>query len=256
MTQLVTPIVTIPIDQQVGETVLNWIPRPHQLDNPQCTILQGQYCRLELLNSKTNDTIIQQLYDAFKPTEHTHFTYLHYGPFQIVDEFKEFIRFKELPSCDTVFYSIIVNNIAVGFIGFLRINQDHGKIEIGHVNFSPQLLHIRSATEANYLLLQYAFDILCYRRVEWTCYSLNTKSRRPALRLGYQYEGISLKSEVCKGRSRDNAVYSIVDNEWILSKQEFQRWLSPENFDSHGQQSTKPNNAQINQRKKGNTDVV
>jgi hypothetical protein len=106
------------------------------------------------------------------------------------------------------------------------------------------------------LLLQYAFDILGYRRVEWTCYSLNTKSRRAALRLGYQYEGVWLKSEVCKGRSRDNAVFSIVDDEWILIKQEFQRWLSPANFDSHGQQSTKLNNAQINPRKKENADIV
>jgi hypothetical protein len=118
MTQPVTPIITIPIDQPVGEIVLNWTLRPHPLDNPQYHILQGQYCRLELLNSKTNDTIIHQLYDAFKPTEHTHFTYLHYGPFQTIDEFKECIRFKELPSSDTVFYSIIVNDIAVGFIGF------------------------------------------------------------------------------------------------------------------------------------------
>ncbi|CAF4014168.1 unnamed protein product, partial [Rotaria sordida] len=50
----------------------------------------GQYCRLELLNSKTNDTIIQQLYDVFKPNEEVHFKYLNYGPFKTIDEFKQF----------------------------------------------------------------------------------------------------------------------------------------------------------------------
>ena len=252
MTQPVTPIsvVPTPIDQPVGEIVPNWTPRPHPLDDPQYHTFQGQYCRLEVLNSKTNDTIMQQLYDAFKSTEDTHFTYLMYGPFKTVDEFKQWISIKELPSSDTVMYSIIVDNIAVGFITYLRVNQEHGSIEIGHVNFSSQLLRTRAATEVHYLLIQHAFDVLGYRRVEWSCYSLNAKSRRAAIRLGYQFEGILLKQQVCKGRSRDNAWFSIVDDEWIYLKAEFQRWLNPNNFDNHGQQLTKLNNEQINPRHK------
>ncbi|CAF5117098.1 unnamed protein product, partial [Rotaria sp. Silwood1] len=162
----------------------------------------------------------------------------------------------ELTSSDTVLYSILVNDIAVGFISFLRINQEHGTIEIGHVNFSSQLLQTRSATEANYLLLQYAFDILGYRRVEWKCTALNAKSRRAALRLGFQYEGTWIKSEVCKGRSRDNSYFSIVDDEWVQLKQEFQRWLNPMNFDSNGQQLTKLNAAQINPRSNKKMDNI
>jgi RimJ/RimL family protein N-acetyltransferase len=257
MTQPVTPIpiITTSLHQPLGDIVPNWTPRHHPLDHQQYHILQGQYCRLELLNSKTNENIIQQIYDAFKPTEDTHFTYLAYGPFKTIEEFKEFIHLKELPSSDTVFYSILVNDIAVGFISFLRINQPQGTIEIGHLNFSSQLVQTRSATEANYLLLQYAFDILGYRRVEWKCYALNAKSRRAALRFGYQYEGTWLKAEICKGRSRDNAWFSIVDDEWIQLKPEFQRWLSPENFDSNGQQLTKFNAAQINPRSNKNTNT-
>jgi RimJ/RimL family protein N-acetyltransferase len=93
----------------------------------------------------------------------THFNYLPYGPFKTIEDFKHFIHLKELPSNDTFLYSILVNNTAVGFIIFARVNQEYGTVEIGHVNFSEQLLQTRQATEANYLLLQYAFDILGYK---------------------------------------------------------------------------------------------
>jgi len=235
-------------NQSIGAIVPNWIPRSHPLSNSQYHTLQGQYCRLELLNSKTNDIVIQQLYDVFKPTEEIHFKYLAYGPFKSVDEFKKFVHKYEQPSMNTVFYTIFVNEIAVGFISYLRINSDHGTIEIGHVNFSQQLVRTRQGTEAIFLLLELAFDTFGYRRVEWKCNAFNIKSRQAAIRLGFQYEGTWLKSEVCKGRSRDNSWYSIVDDEWILIKQEFQRWLAPENFDSNFQQLTKLNAAQVNPR--------
>ncbi|CAF4083559.1 unnamed protein product [Rotaria sordida] len=255
MTQPVTPvpIAIIQIDQPMGDTVENWTPRPHPLSNPQYHILQGQYCRLELLSS-TNDIVIQQLYDVFKPTEDTHYKYLGYGPFKDVDEFKQFVYIKEQPSSNTVLYTIFVNDIPVGFITYLRINQEHGTIEIGHVNFSQQLVRTRQATEAIFLLLQFAFDTLGYRRVEWSCNSLNMKSRRAALRFGFQYEGTWLKVEVRKGRSRDNSWFSIVDDEWPQVKQEFERWLNPENFDINGQQLTKLNSAKVNPRRHKITD--
>ncbi|CAF2498958.1 unnamed protein product [Rotaria sp. Silwood2] len=214
-----TPVATTSIDQPIGEIVENWTPRLHPLANPQYHTLQE-----------------------------THFTYLPYGPFKTIDEFKELINLKELSSSNTILYSIQVNDIAVGFNALACINQEHGTIEIGHENFSAQLLRTRSATEANYLLLHYAFDILGYRRVQWRCNALNVKSWRAALRLGFQYEGTWIKAEVCNGRSRDNAWFSIIDDEWVQLKQEFQRWLNSENFDSNGQQLTKLNAAQINPR--------
>ncbi len=251
MTQQVSGNTTIPmnIDQPVGDIVLNWTSRSHPLSNPQYHRFQGQYCRLELLNSKTNDNVIQQLYDVFKPTEEIHFRYLKYGPFKTVDEFKQLVHIKEQPSSDTVLYTIFVNDIALGFIGYVRINQNDGLIRIGSVNFSQQLVRTRQATEAFFLLLQFAFDVLGYRRVEWRCDALNTKSRQAALRLGFQYEGTWLKAEVRKGRSRDSSWYSIVDDEWSQVKEELQRWLNPENFATDGQQLTKLNCAQVNPRR-------
>ncbi|CAF1015788.1 unnamed protein product [Rotaria sordida] len=194
MTQQITVgdiTVSADMDQSIDNIVLNWTRR--------------QYCRLELLNSKTNDTIIQQLYDVFKPNEEVHFKYLNYGPFNTIDEFKQFVYMKEKLSSGTVLYTIFVNDIAVGFISYLRINQDQGTIGIG-------------------------------------------SSRYAAIRLGFQYEDTWLKAEVCKGRSRDNSWYSIIDDEWPQIKEELQRWLNPENFDMNGQQLTKLNASQVNPR--------
>ena len=232
----------------LGEIVENWTPRPHPLSNQDFHQLRGQYCRLEVLNSKTDPTIVQQLFDVFKPTEDAHFKYMKYGPFQTVDELKELVRVKELPSSETVLYTIFVNNEAVGFSSYLRINPEQGSIEIGNLNFSEKLVRTRAATESCYLLLTFAFDQMKYRRVEWRCNALNRKSRRAAIRLGFQYEGTWLKSEVCKGRSRDNAWFSIVDDEWPFIKQELVRWLNPNNFDDAGQQLSKLNGEQVNLR--------
>ena len=235
-------------EQPVGDIVLNWTPRAHPRGDAKCHTREGQYCRLELLDSKTNETTLQQLFEVFKPTEQTHFTYLRYGPFASVDEFKRFVQVREAPSNDTILYTVLVNDVAVGFISYLRVNPEHGTIEIGNVNFSERLARTRQSTESIYLLMELAFDVLGYRRVEWKCNALNDKSRRAAIRLGYQYEGTWLKAEVAKGRSRDNAWYSMVDDEWPSVKREFQRWLNPANFDANEQQLTKLNAAEFNPR--------
>lgn len=236
------------INQLVGAIVPDWTPRPNPASNPEYQVLQGKYCRLELFTSTTSHVTIQQLYDAFKPTEETHFTYLYYGPFETVDEFTEFLHTLQHPSSNTIVYIIIVNEVAVGFITYLRVNEKDGVIEIGHVNFSQQLARTRQATEASFLLMQYAFNILGYRRVEWTCNPLNEKSYRAALRLGFQYEGTWVKHSICKGHSADMAWFSLVDDEWPQIKQEIQRWLNADNFDVNGQQLSKLNSPQANLR--------
>jgi len=233
---------------EIGELVPNWTRRPYPLDFNH--IIQGQYCRLELLNSKTDEFVFEGLFQVFKPNEDLHFKYLKYGPFQTVDEFKAVIYEKEKPENNTVLYTIFVNDKPVGFLGFIRISPNEGTIEIGNINFSEKLTQTREATETIFLLLQFAFDTLGYRRVEWRCNTFNEKSRRAAIRFGFQYDGTWLKTCVIKGRSRDDAWYSIIDDEWIEVKKEYQRWLNPSNFNSYQQQLSKLNAAQVNPREK------
>lgn len=74
------------------------------------------------------------------------------------------------------------------------------------------------ATEAHWLLMQYVFDTLGYRRYEWKCNSLNIPSARAARRLGFQYEGRFRQALVSKGHNRDTDWFSVIDGEgrsWI-----------------------------------------
>jgi RimJ/RimL family protein N-acetyltransferase len=87
-----------------------------------------------------------------------------------------------------------------------------------------------------FLLMRRAFDELGYRRYEWKCDSLNAPSRQAAERYGFQFEGIFRQAIVYKGRSRDTAWFSIIDRDWPVVRTAFEKWLSPENFDSQGKQ--------------------
>ncbi|MEX0809865.1 MAG: GNAT family protein, partial [Dongiaceae bacterium] len=60
--------------------------------------------------------------------------------------------------------------------------------------------------------------------------------RAAARRLGFRYEGIFYNHLVVKGRNRDTAWYSILDDEWSGVRATFEHWLAPQNFDSRGQQ--------------------
>ena len=95
------------------------------------------------------------------------------------------------------------------------------------------------ATEVQYLLACYVFEVLGYRRYEWKCDALNAASRRAAERLGFTFEGVFRQATIYKGRNRDTAWYSIVDREWPAVKRAFERWLDPANFDGAGRQHAK-----------------
>lgn len=109
-------------------------------------------------------------------------------------------------------------------------------IEAGWVVYSERLKRSRIATEAQYLLAEYVFDTLRYRRYEWKCDSLNQASRRAAERLGFCFEGIFRQAMVYKGRSRDTAWFAMLDSEWPQIKRRMQRWLAEENFDAEWRQ--------------------
>ena len=87
-----------------------------------------------------------------------------------------------------------------------------------------------------YLMARYVFEELQYRRYEWKCNALNAASRSAALRLGFAFEGVFRQHMIVKGRTRDTAWYSMIDGEWPARKIEFDRWLSPDNFDAGGRQ--------------------
>lgn len=194
----------------------------------------GRFCRLERLNPAVHGDSLEAA-NALDP-EGRMWTYLPYGPFESVAEYRELLDDMS-PRTDPLFFAVVdqSNDRAVGVVSYLRIDPNIGNIEVGHLAYSPLLQRSPMATEAMYLMMRHAFE-LGYRRYEWKCHSLNEPSRAAALRLGFTFEGLFRQATVIKGRSRDTAWFSIIDSEWPVLRDAFQRWLEPANFDEGGRQ--------------------
>jgi hypothetical protein len=87
-----------------------------------------------------------------------------------------------------------------------------------------------------YLMARHAFETLGYRRYEWKCNAFNEPSRRAAVRLGFQFEGIFRQHMIVKGRSRDTAWFAMIDRDWPAIRAAYDAWLDPANFDAGGRQ--------------------
>ena len=220
------------LGQPVGFEVPDWKPVPA----PSRVTLSGQYCRIEPLDP---DRHARDLFQANSlDTEGLAWTYLAYGPFATFHEYERWLV-ESAASTDPLFFTIVdqKSGRAVGVSSYLRIDPKQGVIEVGHLNFSPLLQATPAATEAMYLMMRYAFE-LGYRRYEWKCHSMHSKSRRAAVRFGFSYEGIFRQAVVVKGRNRDTAWYAAIDQEWPALKTAFETWLDPNNFDSAGKHKT------------------
>ena len=165
-------------------------------------------------------------------------TYMSYGPFADEAAFATWLAERQQLK-DPYYYSVLdADGRAVGLSTLMEIRPAMRVIEVGHIMYSPALQRTPLATETQYLLARYAFEVLRTRRYEWKCYSLNAPSRRAALRYGFAFEGILRQHMIVKGRSRDTAYFSMLDSEWPARKLNFERWLAPENFDNEGRQRT------------------
>jgi RimJ/RimL family protein N-acetyltransferase len=228
------------LGQPVGDPVPGWSARPL----PAMPTLGGQYCRLERLNA---DRHAGELFAADQADVRGEtWTCLPYGPFPDLKSYTRWARAAAADS-DPFFYAIIDTDSqadritagrAVGVLSLLRVQPEAGSIEVGHVHYSPLLQRRRGSTEAQYLLMRYAFEDLGYRRYEWKCDALNATSRAAAERLGFRYEGTFRQAMVTKGRNRDTSWYSIIDTEWPVVGSRLRSWLAADNFDDRGQQKS------------------
>ncbi|EHK17216.1 uncharacterized protein TRIVIDRAFT_66166 [Trichoderma virens Gv29-8] len=123
-----------------------------------------------------------------------------------------------------------------GILSYLSIVPNHRRIEIGWVILGDALKHSREATEAFFLFMKHSFVDLGYLRVEWKANHLNAPSLAAARRLGFTYEGVFRKHMIVKGRRRDSAWLSIIDDEWPAVQKGFEIWLDENNFDENGKQ--------------------
>lgn len=225
---------------EFNQTVGTYLPNWHAAKKPERKILQGEYCSIVPMDIKKHSKPLFENISLNNQGES--WTYLPYGPFVNHEDFCVWLKTTQAES-DTELYAIVnTNGQPIGVAGYLRINPEHGVIEIGHLHFSTLLQKTPAATEAMYLMMRYAFDDLGYRRYEWKCNTLNKPSEQAALRLGFTFEGIFRQSNVFKNRNRDTAWFSIIDSEWPDVKRKLITWLDKSNFDEQGNQKTRLSN--------------
>ena len=220
--------------ERLGEQV-SWTP----IGPPQRVILNGEFVRLEPLNAAIHGA---QLYRASHGpgADDSLWDYLAYGPFDDEGSFLADMAQREV-SRDPLYFAVIdkKTGVANGVASLMRIDAENGVGEVGHIWFGPALQRTAGATEAIFLLADYVMTTLAYRRFEWKCNALNTRSRRAAERFGFTYEGTFRQHSLAKGRNRDTAWYSIIDAEWPAIRAGFVAWLDPANFNDEGQQVTR-----------------
>lgn len=105
----------------------------------------------------------------------------------------------------------------VGVATYMNNVPEHLKVELGGIWYGPIAQRTKANLETTYLMLKHGFE-LGYRRLEWKCHSLNERSRRAAVRMGFQFEGIQEAHFITKNRSRDTAWFRMLDREWPTMK--------------------------------------
>lgn len=204
---------------------------------PERIVLEGRYTRLEPLERRhAADLLAVSTMDG--GAERYRWLFSH-APENLQDMEA---RIDEANAGSDPAYVAIVDRVsgrALGQQGWMRIRPEHGSIEIGGVYWGLPMARTRLATEALYLFARHAFDDLGYRRFEWKCNDRNEPSKAAATRFGFKHEGVFRQDMIIKGESRDTAWFSILDREWPALRAEYERWLSPDNFDDAGQQKTR-----------------
>jgi RimJ/RimL family protein N-acetyltransferase len=103
----------------------------------------------------------------------------------------------------------------VGSTRFANAVPAHRRVEIGWTWIAPRWQRTGVNTEAKYLMLRHAFEVMGCQRVELKTSTRNARSRAAMLRIGATEEGVLRQHMINPdGSSRDTVYLSILDGEW------------------------------------------
>ncbi|ABD56016.1 GNAT family N-acetyltransferase [Jannaschia sp. CCS1] len=240
---MTTPDHETPFPRPLSGARLDHVP-PALL--PPRTALEGRDVVLEPMNAAVHaEDLFAESHGTIEGLKI--WDYMTYGPWSDLESYAGTLR-DQSAAHDPLFYAIRSRDSgrACGQASFLDTDAKNGVTEIGHIWFGPTLQRTRGATEALFLMLCHAMDDLGYRRMQWRCNALNAKSRAAARRLGFRFEGIFYNNLIFKGRNRDTAWYSILDDEWPEIRDRISTWLRDDNFGSDGRAKSSLSDAMQN----------
>jgi N-acetyltransferase len=99
--------------------------------------------------------------------------------------------------------------------------------EIGHTWYLPEVWGQVHNKECKLLLLQYLFENVGLRRVQFRVAHQNIRSQRAVEKIGGFKEGVLRKYAIRPdGQQRDTVVFSIIDDEWPEKKKKLQELIA------------------------------
>ncbi len=114
----------------------------------------------------------------------------------------------------------------IGTTRFATAVHEHARVEIGWTWIAPPWQRTAVNTEAKYLMLRHAFDVMGARRVELKTSALNARSRAAILRIGATEEGTLRKHMInADGSARDSVYFSVIDDEWAAVRKRLEAML-------------------------------
>jgi len=107
------------------------------------------------------------------------------------------------------------SNKITGTSSYGNISEIDKRLEIGWSYIGKEFWGKGINTNFKFLMMQYAFETLNMKRVEFKTDFLNSRARKALIKIGCTEEGV-LRSHTLmhNGRRRDTVFYSILDTEW------------------------------------------
>jgi RimJ/RimL family protein N-acetyltransferase len=124
-------------------------------------------------------------------------------------------------------FATTVDGTPVGSSRYLSLAPEHRRLEIGSTWLARSQWQTGTNVEAKYLMLEYAFERLGVRRVEFKTEATNERSRAALAALPAQFEGVHRNHMLVRGdQNRDSAWFSVIDADWPQVREALRRRLA------------------------------
>jgi RimJ/RimL family protein N-acetyltransferase len=183
------------------------------------TRLKGHYVYLELLKADH----IPELKELAKNERIWEFTRTLLVDDSYDEQFNHYIQTALDPRNTGGQVSFIIrrskDDALIGMTRYYGIEPAHKRISIGYTWYIPEVWGGVENKECKLLLLQYAFEVLDFQRVQFDVAHQNIRSQKAVEKIGGTKEAVLRKHGLhADGTIRDTVVFSIIDDEWPRKK--------------------------------------
>ncbi|MFT3932349.1 MAG: GNAT family protein [Chitinophagaceae bacterium] len=121
----------------------------------------------------------------------------------------------------------VADNSIIGMTRFYEINPKDKRAAIGYTWYIPAVWGKVYNKECKLLMLQYIFETAGYNRAEFHVAHQNIRSQKAVEKIGGLKEGVLRKYGFRNdGSIRHTVVFSIIDDEWPMKKENLLRLIS------------------------------